>query len=77
MFSDLLHHLDLHKSMELDRIHPRVLRELAKVVTKPLSIIYQQAWLPGEVTVNWRLANVMPIYKKAKRRLWGATGLSV
>ena len=38
--SDLLHHRDIHKSMGLDGIHPRVLKELAGVLTKPLSIIY-------------------------------------
>ncbi|GAB0198925.1 mitochondrial enolase superfamily member 1 [Grus japonensis] len=47
-----------------DGIHPRVLRELVEVLTKPLSIIYQQSWLTREVPVDWRLANVMPIYKK-------------
>ncbi|KAK4829628.1 hypothetical protein QYF61_005839, partial [Mycteria americana] len=64
MVSDLLHHLDTHKSMGLDEIHPRVLRELAEVLTKPLSILYQQSWLTREVPVDWKLANVMPIYKK-------------
>ncbi|KFQ19671.1 hypothetical protein N332_09270, partial [Mesitornis unicolor] len=64
MVSDLLHHLDTHKSMGPDGIHPRVLRELAEVLAKPLSIIYQQSWLTGEVPVDWRLANVTPIYKK-------------
>ncbi|GAB0180778.1 hypothetical protein GRJ2_000543100 [Grus japonensis] len=43
MVSDLLHHLDTHESMGPGGIHPRVLRELAKVLTKPLSIIYQQS----------------------------------
>ncbi|KAK4810540.1 hypothetical protein QYF61_004503 [Mycteria americana] len=52
MVSDLLHHLDTHKSMGPDEIHPRVLKELTDVLTKPLSIIYQQ------------LANVTPIFKK-------------
>ncbi|KAK4822681.1 hypothetical protein QYF61_019550 [Mycteria americana] len=42
----------------------RILRELAEVLTKPLSILYQQSWLTGEVPVDWRLANMMPIYKK-------------
>ncbi|GAB0209287.1 receptor-type tyrosine-protein phosphatase zeta [Grus japonensis] len=65
--SDLLHHLDTHKSMGLDGIHPRVLRELEEVLTKPLPIIYQQFWLTGEVPVDWRLANVMPIYKKGQK----------
>jgi len=30
MISDLLHHLDTHRSMGPDEIHPRVLRELAE-----------------------------------------------
>ncbi|GAB0187275.1 mitochondrial enolase superfamily member 1 [Grus japonensis] len=64
MVSNLLHHLDTHKSMGQDGIHPRVLRELVEVLTKPLSIIYQQSWLTREVPLDWRLANVMPIYKK-------------
>ncbi|KFQ00489.1 hypothetical protein N329_04168, partial [Haliaeetus albicilla] len=64
MVSDLLHHLNTHKSMGPDGIHPRVLRELAEVLSKPLSIIYQQSWLTREVPVDWRLARVMSIYKK-------------
>ncbi|KAK4810354.1 hypothetical protein QYF61_019273 [Mycteria americana] len=35
-----------------------------ELLTKPPSIIYQQSWLTGEVPVDWRLANVTPIYKK-------------
>ncbi|GAB0183609.1 mitochondrial enolase superfamily member 1 [Grus japonensis] len=64
MVSNLLYRLDTHKSMGLDGIHPRVLRKLAEVLTKPLSTIYQQSWLTGEVPVDWRLANVMSIHKK-------------
>ncbi|KAK4815562.1 hypothetical protein QYF61_004079 [Mycteria americana] len=67
MVSDLLHHLDTHKSMGPDEIHPRVLKELADVLTKPLSIIYQQPWLTGEVPADWRLANVTPIFKKGRK----------
>ncbi|KAK4826807.1 hypothetical protein QYF61_011615 [Mycteria americana] len=57
MVGDLLHHSDTHRSMGPNGIHPRVLRELAEVVTKPLSILYQQSWLTGEVPVDWKLAN--------------------
>ncbi|PKU41599.1 rna-directed dna polymerase from mobile element jockey-like [Limosa lapponica baueri] len=61
---DLLHHLDIHKPMGPDGIQPRVLRELAEMLSKPLSIIYQQSWQTGEVPVDWRIANAMPIHKK-------------
>ncbi|KAK4820400.1 LOW QUALITY PROTEIN: hypothetical protein QYF61_025574 [Mycteria americana] len=44
-----------------------VLKELAEVLTKPLFNIYQQSWLTGEVPVDWRLANVTPIYKKGRK----------
>jgi len=62
--NDLLCHLDIHKSMGPDGIHPRVLRELVEELAKPLSIIYQQSGLTGEVPDDWRIASVTPIYKK-------------
>jgi len=68
MVNNLLYHLDTHKSMGSDGIHPGVLRELAEVLTKPLSIIYQQSWLTGEVPVDWKLVNVTPIYKKSRKK---------
>ncbi|XP_066843722.1 NADH dehydrogenase [ubiquinone] 1 alpha subcomplex assembly factor 2 isoform X1 [Anser cygnoides] len=67
MVGDLLQHLDVRKSMGLDGIHPRVLRELAEELAKPLPIIYRQSWLSREVPVDWWLANVTPIYKKGRR----------
>lgn len=64
MVLDLLQKLDAHKSMGPDGLHPRVLRELADVVAKLLSIILWQSWLTGDVPADWRLANTMPIFKK-------------
>ena len=40
------------------------MRELADVIAKPLSIILQQSWITGDVSADWRLANLMPIFKK-------------
>lgn len=66
MVSDRLHHLDTHRSIGPDGIHSRVLRELMEEFSKPLSIIYHQSWLTREVPVDWKLANVTPIYKMAQ-----------
>ena len=62
--NDLLCHLDTHKSMGPNGIHLRELRELAEGLAKPLSIIYQQPCLTGEVPDDCRIASVTPIYKK-------------
>ena len=64
MVLDLLRNLDTHKSMGPDGLHLGALRELADVVAKPFSIILQQSWLTGNVPVDWKLANVAPIFKK-------------
>ncbi|KAJ7412697.1 hypothetical protein BTVI_45630 [Pitangus sulphuratus] len=63
-FSDPLSHLDPHKSMGLDGIHPRLMRDLVEELAKPLPNIYQQCWLSGEIPDDWKLANVTPIHKK-------------
>lgn len=46
---DLLEELDPSKSMGLDVLHPRVFSELADVVARPLSVIFERAWRCGEV----------------------------
>ncbi|GAB0180000.1 mitochondrial enolase superfamily member 1 [Grus japonensis] len=50
-----------------DKIHPKVLKELVDVMAGPFLIIYQRSWESGEVPADWKLANVIPIYKKALR----------
>ena len=59
--NDLLRHLDTYKSMGPDEIHPRVLRQLAEELDKPLPIIYQQSWLTGEVPDDRRFTTVTSI----------------
>jgi len=44
--------LKVHNSMEPDEIHPRVLRELADKVAKPLSIIFERLWQSGTVPTD-------------------------
>ncbi|CAM2100783.1 unnamed protein product [Caretta caretta] len=41
---DYLEKLDVHKSMGLDALHPRVLKELVDVIAEPLAIIFENSW---------------------------------
>jgi len=59
-----LYQLNVHKSLGTEGIHHKVSKELVDIASGPLSIIDQMSWEPGEVVSDWKLANVIPIYKK-------------
>lgn len=53
---DLVIQLDVHKCMEPNEAHPRVLKDLADVITRPLSTTFQQpeeSTGKCEVAVRW------------------------
>ena len=63
----LLENIDPNKAMGPDRLHPRVLKETARVVAPILQIIFSKSLENGEVPDNWKQANIAPIFKKGER----------
>ena len=48
-------------------MHPRLLRELADVTAKPLSMIFRRPWQSRNVPGDWRKGNTALIFKKRRK----------
>jgi hypothetical protein len=55
------------KSPGPDNIHPRVLKECARELAEPLTILFQTSMKEGKIPQEWKEANITPVYKKGSR----------
>lgn len=60
---DHLDKLTTHKLVCSEGMHPRVLRELAKVMAALPSIIFDRSQKMGEVPESWRKLSVTPVFQ--------------
>ena len=72
-----LMNLNIHKCMGLNKLYPRVLRELADVVAKTLTTIPEKSWQSGGVLGDMKKATTLPFLRMVKRMTLGATNLSL
>ncbi|XP_067894330.1 uncharacterized protein [Heterodontus francisci] len=50
-----------------DGIYPRILWEASEEIAEPLSLIFMSSLSTGIVLEDWRIANVVPLFKKGGR----------
>ena len=55
--------INVNKSAGPDKIPPRVLKENASQVAKPLYLIFRKSLDEGKLPEEWKLANITPIFK--------------
>ena len=66
---DVLNNLNVTKASGPDLISPRLLKEGATILSKPLSIIFNRSLLQGYFPSNWKDANATAIYKKEDKSM--------
>ena len=64
-----LHNLKNGKAPGPDAVYPFILKSFADKLSVPLAVIFNKTLEEGVVPVDWRRANVCPIFKKGKRSL--------
>ena len=67
MMFKALKKINPNKSPGPDKIHPRVLLELAKELSLPFTILFNLSMTKGTLPKEWKLAEVRPIFKKGDR----------
>ena len=64
---NLLRKLKSDKSPGPDNLHPRVLKECAAELARPLTLLFKTSMKDGTLPQAWKEANVTPIFKKGTR----------
>ena len=67
MVEQMLALLNINKSCGPDEIHPRMLIELADLISGPLALIMNKTLREKQIPNDWKKANVSPIFKKGAR----------
>ena len=59
--------LNINKSPGPDGIHPRLLKELADILSTPLTTFFNRSLVEGKIPTAWKKAEVRPIFKKGSK----------
>ena len=63
-----------NKAPEPDRLSPKLLKEIKMEISEPLCLIFNRSSQDSNVPKDWKIANVMPIFKKGSTYQLEITG---
>ena len=63
----LLTKLNIHKASGPDGLTARVLKECSSKISSVLAYIFNKSLAQGAVPDDWRLANVIPVFKREEK----------
>ena len=72
-----LNSLKIDKSPGPDELHPRLLKELAKSLTKPLCIIFKQPLRLKMIPKEWKKATISAIFNKGNAKRGASPRLKI
>ena len=55
------------KSLEPSGIHSMFLKKMAEIIVLPLKLIFNRSMLSNKLMLDWKSANVSPIFKKGSK----------
>ena len=61
---DQLHIINTCKSPGPDSVSPKVLKQIAQSIYKPLTKLFNTSLRSGTLPKIWKIAQVTPVYKK-------------
>ena len=65
----LLQSIDVNKASGPDNIPPRILKECAMELALPLTNFFNCTLSRGNISTDWKVANVVPVFKSGKNNL--------
>lgn len=71
VITDKINNLKTGSSPGPDKKSPRLLQEIADIISQPLSFIFAQSLREGYVPTDWKTANITPIFKKGLKSYVG------
>jgi hypothetical protein len=66
-----LKNLDPNKACGADKIHPMILKNCAEAFALPITLIFRSSLASSQLPIQFRSANVTPLYKKGDKTIPG------